>query len=530
MIWKIAIVDDDHHVVKGIQTTLNQSNLKCTVIGTASNGKEGLEMILEKRPDLVITDIYMPVLDGIEMIQALRDENFDEKIIILSGYSEFQHAKQALKLKIEDYLSKPASRQTIISTVEQTLNQLDRARKKKDDFQRYKTKVSQYERDLTVELMELAVKGQLNLTTLQPNQQVIIKRWSSQLHLPIKLNFITIDSDRMSKLADNYLMSFAVTNIVHDTMNQFSLDYHYIKIDQQNSILCLHLPKEETERERLLSETSLAINLLKKNLLNVIAVNAHVERGAIKSTWSETINVLHQLLMTNTPDEDNLLAVHLTSLNAQLTMAIRTADMERIKTSLNNFFNGLNNQPFLPSVSIHIGLEIWTIFKYELVDLGINIAAHSKLPFTIYNQLMQYNSWTELHGFFNDLIEDMRKEAVFQDNIKHSKLIDDVLHYIEQNIGEPITLNEIAEELYISRNYLGKLFKSYMNLPFKEYLTKYRIDKARKMLFAGNHRIYEVAEAVGFDNPAYFSSVFKKVLGYPPSHLIHEDSQDGIHS
>lgn len=528
MVWKIAIVDDDEHVVKGIGATLNQSNLNCTVVGTARNGKDGLDMILKEQPDLVITDIYMPERDGIEMIQALRDNGFDKKIIILSGYSEFQHAKQALKLKIEDYLSKPASRQTIIHTVKQTLEQLDQTLKKNYDFQRYKTKVNQYERYLTVELIELAVKGQLNLTTLQSNQQAIIEQWSSRLHMPIKLNFMTIERDQTSKLADNYLMSFAIANIINDTMTHFSFDFHYIKVDQHNSILCLHLSEKEAEETYLLEKIDTAINLLKKNLLNVIALNTHVERGNIKSTWTETISAIHQLLMTNTTDDGHMLAVNLTSINTQLAKAIRTTDIERIKASINDFFNELNDKTFLPSIAIHIGLELWTIFKYELADIGINIAEQSQPPFNIYNKLIQYNTWAELNGFFNDFIDDISKESVFQDNMKHSKLIDDVLHYIEDNIEKPITLNEIAEELYISRNYLGKLFKNLMNLPFKAYVTQYRIDKARKMLLTGHYRIYEVAEAVGFDNPAYFSAVFKKVLGYPPSHLIHEEVNEEL--
>src|SRR5699024_10317511 len=100
MTWSIVIVDDDKHVLDGIKAILTNSDLPCEVIGMASNGEDGLDLIINKQPDLIITDIYMPKMNGIEMIRALREENLQQKIIILSGYSEFKHAQQALKLKI----------------------------------------------------------------------------------------------------------------------------------------------------------------------------------------------------------------------------------------------------------------------------------------------------------------------------------------------------------------------------------------------------------------------------------------------
>src|SRR5690625_5917500 len=92
MIWSIVIVDDDKHVLNGIKTIFSHSDLPCEVVGMASNGEEGLEMIINKQPDLVITDIYMPKMNGIEMIRSLRENKLQQKIIILSGYSEFKHA------------------------------------------------------------------------------------------------------------------------------------------------------------------------------------------------------------------------------------------------------------------------------------------------------------------------------------------------------------------------------------------------------------------------------------------------------
>lgn len=523
MTWSIAIVDDDYQVLKGITATLSHSNLNCKVVGTAKNGEEGYDMVMTKQPDLVITDIYMPKMDGIEMIRSLRQQNFDNKIIILSGYSEFKHAQQALKLKIEDYISKPASRLTIIETVEGIFQQLEEQRKNQLDYQRYKTKVRQYEQYLTEELIELAVKGLLNLTTLQVDQKKVIAGWGSQLHLAIKLQF-SLAKEKQSNQAEYPLMDFAIANIIKDTIYDFDLDYHYIEIDRINSILCLHTPHQN--KAILADHLDKLIKQIKHNLDRLLSVEVSYEIGTYTTNWTETVDRIHDLLMKKNPNESDTYMIEVTSIKKELARAIRSTDIELIQHTLQHFFVNIFELAFIPSIALHVGIELWTIFKYELADNGISMTKSVNTSFNLYQQFAQFRSWQELYDYFNDIINEIANQPVFQENIRHSKLIDQVLKYIDQNIDKPITLNEIAEELYISRNYLGKLFKNKMQLSFKEYLRQTRIEKARKMLLAGNDKIYQVAEAVGFDNPAYFTAVFKKVLGYSPSQLLHEEIRE----
>lgn len=519
MTWSIVIVDDDKHVLDGIKAILTNSDLPCEVIGMASNGEDGLDLIINKQPDLIITDIYMPKMNGIEMIRALREENFQQKIIILSGYSEFKHAQQALKLKIEDYLSKPASRATIIKTIQNVLNQLDEQEKNQRDYQEYKTKVKQYEKYLAEELIENAVKGQLNITNLHEKQQKVINNWSSYFHLPIRLYFSS--SNQKARLDDHHLMNFAISNIIKDTMSDFDLDYYYIEIDQINSVLCLYVTKEK--RSDLDSMHYPIINQIKNNLLNLLSIEINHKSGSYNSTWQDTISNIHNLLISQ-KDSNAEDLIEIRPIKKELSRAIRSFDIEYIEKTLDDFFNPLMDKAFIPSIALHLGIELWSVFKYELEHNGVYILDQVDQLSRPYQQFAQALSWEELDNFFQKLLRTIENEPIFQENIRHSKLIDDVLKYVEENLHKPITLNEISDELYISRNYLGKIFKDNMNITFKEYLTKTRINKARKMLLSGNYMIYEVAEAVGFDNPSYFSALFKKVLGYSPSQLLNKET------
>lgn len=523
MTWSIVIVDDDQHVLNGIKAILSRSNLPCEVVGLALNGEEGLEMIINKQPDLIITDIYMPKMNGIEMIRSLREKNFQQKIIILSGYSEFKHAQQALKLKIEDYLSKPASRTTIIQTVENVLDQLKELQINQRNYQKYKTKVKQYEKYLTEELIESVIKGQLNFTSLQGNQQKIINEWSAQLHLPIRLYFSI--SNQNTRGDEHQLIHFAITNIIEDTMYDFDVGYYYIEMDQINSILCLHVP--ENKKSLLDSQHPIIINKIKNNLSRILPIEIDDKTGKLSSTWQETISSIHKLLSSAT---DNKQAaediIEIRPIKRELTRAIRSTNIESIKKVLDNFFNQIMDNAFTSSIAMRIGIELWSTFKYELENTGVNTLDQFDQLSNPYHQFPQLHSWKELYDIFQKLVNTLEKEPVFQENVRHSKLVDDVLKYVEDNLHNPITLNQISEELYISRNYLGRIFKDHMNVSFTEYLTNTRINKARKLLLTGDHMIYEVAAAVGFENPAYFSALFKKTLGYSPSQLLSKKSDE----
>ena len=128
--WSVVIVDDDEKVLRGMKKVIPWEELNCQWIGEARNGKEGLELIEKKQPDIIITDIYMPIMNGLEMIEGLKGAGSESKVIILSGYSDFEYARQALRLSIDDYLSKPASVDTIRRALQGIIGKLEAEKSK----------------------------------------------------------------------------------------------------------------------------------------------------------------------------------------------------------------------------------------------------------------------------------------------------------------------------------------------------------------------------------------------------------------
>lgn len=512
----MIIIDDDLPVVKGIKKIIERSELNCEIIAYALNGEDGIEKIKEHQPDLVITDIYMPKLDGIEMIQQLRNAHYTNEFIILSGYSEFEHAQKALKLNILDYLSKPASKRTIIDTISRAIQKIKEKKEIEGSYRHFQTKIRAFDKYLTERLLDRALKSSIQIEQLSIEEKLSIEEWNQEVHLPIRLSFEELDKQKR-KITDA-LLNFAIENVVNEIIINPHLHANVLSIDRYNSILLIH---SSTLNETVLqSETKPVLYDLQKHLEQYYSICLHMQNGECASDWNATIENIRHILIKES--SINPFSIQVISVKNKLSEAIRRTNIEQVEETLHSFFDEIVDTPFFASIALNVGIELFTVFKYELEDNGVEISKHVNGCMNLYDIFIHFRSWKELVEFFECMIVSLSKEALFQDNIRHSKIIEHVTKYIDEHLNERFTLNEIAQECFISRNYLGKLFKEQMGISFKEYVTQRRIEVARRELLSGKYMIYEVAELVGFDSPAYFTSVFKKELGYSPSQLLQE--------
>lgn len=157
--WKVAIIDDDRQVLKGMKQVIPWEEIGAELVGEGLNGERGLELIREKKPDIVITDIYMPVMSGMKMIETLRQECFEGKNFIHSGYADFEVARQALRLQVEDYLSKPVSRNTITEVLLRTITSIEQDNQSKIEQEKLRDQIDEYEPFVRKEQLKTVVTG-----------------------------------------------------------------------------------------------------------------------------------------------------------------------------------------------------------------------------------------------------------------------------------------------------------------------------------------------------------------------------------
>ncbi|WNR42834.1 response regulator transcription factor [Paenibacillus roseipurpureus] len=533
--WNIVIVDDDRSVLQGMKRMIPWEEFNARLVGEAMDGSEGLRIIQECSPDIVITDIYMPVMNGLDMIQQLRSTDFAGKIVILSGYSDFEYARQALRLGVDDYLSKPVTLNTLRELLGKLLGQLEQELTKKEEEEEIKVRLQKYEPYVRHERMRTLLIG---LYSLQDKSFV---EWAEEFQDGQSAHYVTmvmemVRTDRMVgwTARDYLLLRFAVGNIAAELAAEEGLKIYFAELQHLQMAVLLHVDPG-LPRKRAMETCRKLAERIHEAVTTYLRIELQIGLGSVKEEWKtiatgtqeaqiallDKISNSEQGLpvfqyrppVAGSEDEGG---VRLRSLAwyQKLTEAVRQLDPAYGEAAIAE----LGDQ--LEGVSIaglqRMGSELWTIWGYALYETGMNLndmyaAGEIEKELKILLRPSQWKDWV-LHKLLA-ICERFGRT----DNVKHKKSVDFIVAYVHEHYAEEIRLQELAEKLYISRNYLSNIFRNATGETFNDYVTRVRIEKAKKLILQGNLMVYEIAEAVGYKNVSYFTTLFKKQTGRSPS-------------
>lgn len=224
--YKIFIIDDEPMIIKGLQQLVPWDEINCEISGTAKNGEEGLEKIKANTPDIVISDIRMPKLSGLEMIEALKDVSGDMKFIILTGHRDFDYAKKAINLGVVEYLLKPTNIEDIKSAVLEAMMMLDEERAKDDDIKALQEKLTTYSSESTEDKKDAEEDGKGKVKYLAVQAIKFMKEHHSE-----KLD--------LQAVADNlYISTWYLCKVLKQEMdNSFVQLLNEIRIQEAKKLL-----------------------------------------------------------------------------------------------------------------------------------------------------------------------------------------------------------------------------------------------------------------------------------------------------
>ncbi|MDQ0207241.1 response regulator transcription factor [Alkalicoccobacillus murimartini] len=526
--WKVVIIDDDERVLRGLKMIIPWDQLECEWVGQAKNGEQGLELIQRTTPDLVITDIYMPIKNGLEMVEELRKSGFEGHVIILSGYSDFEYARKAMRLKINDYLSKPASRDTIKEVLKRTIGQMEEKNTEELRFSELRSKVMRYEPLIEKEWIKSVITESSIPKSPPEKAKKLIEKWEQCDHAVVMITSVEQKGRSPLLKKDWYLFRFVLGDVIKEAATRIFSEFHYAEFHSNQAALLIHLNREDhTEQMNKLNQLK---DFVQKSLGAHLGIESIMTIGSITRDWrlayQSTNEALHQLPLFEKQEqtEADLSGVkvpkELTIVNRQLSEAIRYADEESACAAIQLLYESIGTDSYHKQTAIRLGIELWALMTYSLYDIGIRIEDLFSEDYDIYKELTSLHSWDEFSELLKNNVINICKSQRWDENLKHRQLIEQMLDFIQDHMDQNITLQDLAEKLYISRNYLGKIFKQVVGESFKDYLLRVRMEKAKTMIQEGTYLIYEISENVGYGNPAYFSSAFKKYTGYTPTDLI----------
>ncbi len=509
--YKVLIADDELIIRKGLCCIVDWNALGYEIIGEACNGEEALNFILQKKPDVVLIDIRMPKMHGLETIKKAKEQGFDGKVIILSGYSEFSYAQEAIRYGIQFYLTKPVDEDELEQILTDIKIQLDTDKKERDTNEEYLVKAKDT-------MLREFLLGSLSVNKLDVNTlniasniyQVIIYEKYSHNSLDIAYNFsdllkvtnqncntydlVTIDNNRVVLLKGNYAI---------EKLNDFLKKYDSERRPEKDSPLdsiFITCGRPVESIEEVPSSYNDAYQLLMRRFFcdqlqhTMVYSQMPVPAESNCRTNEEIINEYSQDFIN-----------HMQSFNRNMVAET---------------LNKLKQELYSNSSSISIEAE-----RMLLVDLYLIIKEKMdhlyntmNIPFLansdVINFIHQHYYLYEIVQFLSEQFE-MIMTAIGSSS--RDSIIDDIVHYINHNYPENITLENIAPLFGYNSSYLGKIFSKKMNLNFNTYLDQIRIQHSKDLLLNDSMKVYKIAELVGYRNVDYFHIKFKKHVGISPA-------------
>jgi len=497
--FKILLVEDEIFMRKGIIKLIDWGRLGFEIAYEAGNGQEALEILKNEKVDVIITDIKMPVMDGIELIKKI-SEKFENKppIIIISGYNEFEFAKAAIKYGVNDYLLKPIDENELIQTLEKIktriLSEKEEYKKKElfeyvrrnsafikaleiqnDDFlgnssedgvKKYfgisKQETFQYEDDLTI--YEKLMETEKSVNTKYSNKGVEIKCYlDSYFNLLFIVNAI-----------QNSKKNGLVKQIFNEIRNLLNLQT--IIVQECISYLKIH-------------------TLYKQLLRKFNFVQFYEKSGIIEG--SEIGEFEHYL-------EDK-------KLSKELIRLIEEKRFEDINVKISKFFDECQTNKVSPDVIkgyiLLAVLEIIDYFEaYQLFETD-------SIKFIFRTNMQKSKFLNKVMEILEQIINCIDENSKFNG----SSFMKKIELFIKENYNKDITIKSIAQQFYINPIYLGRMFKKHFNMPFNKYLHLVRIENAKRLLLKTDMKIYEIAKEVGYSDPDYFALKFEEYVGKSPS-------------
>ncbi|WP_070042101.1 response regulator transcription factor [Robinsoniella peoriensis] len=488
--YKVLIVDDEASASNYIKQIIDKKCLEYSVCGIAEDGLQALKMVQENRPDLIISDIRMPVMDGILLSEAVSKNDPDILLVLVSGYQEFEYAQKALRAGVSEYLLKPVKPRALQNLLTKLVTNLNHYyyEKRIEMFNRI---VMKDEHVSNQEIESVFASGRYYALLMR--KKGLPKRFLTDSGVPIyslaNEQFFIYGRDEMEAfylIHEKYLF--------HENISEFT--FHIMERFQEvgDYITCIKYPKSFS-----ILELPTILKLLHRNLDwgIVIGENQIIEADRNCEYYSQIGEEEKEIF-------------------ERIEYFIRYKDINKLEKILDCHFNlwhkEKRNQMYLEKQINHI---------FYLLNKVYEIKEYQEIIYALDEAFSYVESLNELKEIVIQLIRQFApedKREVFDDK---EELFNNIVHFLKNHLNEEITLVKICKKFGVSQTSLNRMFHNQKQTSFGNYLVQLRIEHAKEILQREpGLYIKDVAERVGYKDQFYFSRLFRSIVGISPSEFI----------
>ena len=502
--YKLLIVDDEKIERNGIKYLLEEERQELEIY-EAVNGRDAIEFLEKNHVDILLTDVKMPFIDGIELIRRTAPLYPDMKIIIFSGYSEFEYAKFAMKMGVQDYVLKPVDPEEFASTISKVIGELDEISIKNEHEQESKEYLGKH-------FLYQMVYGNLSEGDIKRSREI--------------LDEDILDFHRMMLLeTDNEFFGRVGISIEDEIKTTVAEQVRYLNLNSQQCVLFLE-NKQESSVERgavLRAIADRLLHMLKTNYdeTGYVAISDSFEPGA--DSVAEHFKALEGLMQEKfyttgryvyeesyEEDKESTQDFENDTLIKQIKQDIKMKDIMNLRKHFNEMsdkYTGKN-----PYSQVYVKF----IFSNLLKEFYDNMPDEDEL------QQSREIEKIYLSNTFDEIKEIMlmnigKLEQIFGKNPQMiHREIEDIKQYIYENYNKDLSVNELAEKVYMAPSYLSYIFKIETGQNLSKFIKAYRMEKAKEMLETTHKKVVNISNEVGYENVSYFCQSFREYFGVSP--------------
>jgi two-component system response regulator YesN len=537
---RLVIVDDEPSVVNGLRTYVDWAAQGIELVGTADDGDTGLALIRELKPDIVLTDVQMPSIDGIRMAAEVRALLPEAKIVFISGHNDAGYLKSALQMHAADYIFKPVSRKELSVVMGKVTAALDAETQERKRIKEMQVKLTQSMPLLREKFLLSVISDGVHTAHIQDKLEFLGLQQlaaDSYILMVILLDDVPQVLDTRSE-QDRQLLSYTVLNIIQELIDKQMRGVTFEKEPGEyvGILLAGQLQPQEfsesPENDLLVLAESIRSNLRQWLKLSVtIGVGEGVEHlPEIPSSYKQARDAADQkwylgknriLTMDNIVSGErgeNLRYRYEPEWGERVWSALKSGDRGRLQTELGDIFSLLGQNRgqgarYAQNVSLHLILQSGQV----LLELGGMTEEWEKRETAAWKQVARQETMQDLLGYTEAYLLEVCDFVGMKRSGKTSEVIERVRQLIGERYPENLAVADIAAGVYLSPTYVRLLFKQETGETLFEYLTKVRIEQAKKLLRDPQNKFYEICYAVGYSDPSHFSKLFKKITGITPS-------------
>ncbi|QUI25265.1 response regulator [Vallitalea pronyensis] len=515
---RLLIVDDEKQIREGLGNTINWKDVGIEHVYTAANGYEAFKVVCDKKPHIIITDIRMPVMDGLELCQLVKEAYPSIKIILLSGYSDFSYAKQGIVIGVNNYFTKPVNIETLLVFVQTLVSDIKREQIEKNTF---KQKIFTY-LSMNEEQESTAILNQL---CLQEN----IPRHKNRLFC-IMVEFdqyenLETDYDKATRLS----IKRTIKKVVCETFTEPMHSFHFSS-QQDNQlafyVFCNTYDHVQAFKDEVTHRVEEIRSLVEQEQLSLtFGISKTYSKFNFQKAFLDAKDCLAykffmgygKLIFSESMDQDPFKTHKKITLNHDdIAQGIKALSYEKLIQGVQSLFDAIRTasdadevKGFLTYLIGAIGNEMKTIYKqmHIIDDMVEGYCSKIKQSETI------MDCFNIVETFCIDGLEKSNHNLIHSNN----NLIGIALDYMHKNYRDHISIETVSHYIDRNANYFCHLFKKETGVSIQDYINAIRIKQSKQLLKNTSLMAYEIADQVGFSSYKYYYNCFKKNVGLTPT-------------